>query len=93
FATLDAAGIAAPVRRSFPDHHRYTAADAAALLAEAERGNLTLLTTEKDLARLAGDATVAPLAHRARALPVTLALDDTDGLRRFVLEHLPPNVS
>jgi len=93
FATLDAAGIAAPVRRSFPDHHRYTAAEAGALVAEAERANLTLLTTEKDVARLAGDAAVAPLARRARALPVTLTLDDTDGLRRFVLEHLPPNAS
>jgi tetraacyldisaccharide 4'-kinase len=89
FATLDAAGIAAPVRRSFPDHRRYTAVEAATLTAEAERQNLTLLTTEKDLARLADDATVAVLARRARALPVTLTLDDADGLHRFVLERLP----
>src|SRR5262245_34928162 len=37
FATLAAAGIAAEVRRGFPDHHRYTQAEAAALMAEAER--------------------------------------------------------
>jgi tetraacyldisaccharide 4'-kinase len=90
FATLAAAGIAAPVRRSFPDHHRYTAAQAAALVAEAERRDLELLTTEKDLVRLAGDAAVAPLARRARALPVTLTLDDADRLHRFVLQNLPP---
>ncbi len=88
FATIEAAGITAPVRRSFPDHHRYTAAEAAALVAEAERGHLTLLTTEKDLARLARDLAVAPLAKSARALPVKLALDDEAGLRQFVLERL-----
>jgi tetraacyldisaccharide 4'-kinase len=89
FATLDAVGIESPVRRSFPDHHRYTEAEAAALVAEAEQQNLELVTTEKDLARLAGDDAVAPLARRACALPVTLTLDDADGLRGFVLEHLP----
>jgi len=88
FATLDAAGIAAPVRRSFPDHHRYTAAEATALVAEAERQDLTLLTTEKDMARMAGDEAVAPLARRARALPVTLALDDKDGVLRFIIERV-----
>ena len=54
FATLAAAGIDAPVQRGFADHHRYSAAEAAALIDEAERRGLTLLTTEKDLARLAG---------------------------------------
>jgi tetraacyldisaccharide 4'-kinase len=88
FATLDAANIAAPVRRRFPDHHRYTAAEAAALVAEAKPQKLDLLTTEKDLARLAGDESVASLARRARALPVTLALDDADGFRQFVLERV-----
>jgi tetraacyldisaccharide 4'-kinase len=86
---IEAANIAAPVRRSFPDHHRYTQAEAAALVAEAERRHLALVTTEKDLARLTGDPAVAPLARTARALPVTLTLDDADGLRDFVLARLP----
>ncbi len=88
FATLDAAGIAAPVKRSYPDHHRYTAAEAAALAEEAERRDLMLLTTEKDLARLAGDEAVAPLAARARALPVTFVLDEPERFGRFVREAL-----
>jgi len=54
FATLGAAGIEAPIQRGFGDHHRYTAGEAAALIATAERNDLVLLTTEKDLARLLG---------------------------------------
>lgn len=88
FATLDEAGVAAPVRRSFPDHYRYGASDAAALLAEAERNRLVLLTTEKDGARLAGDDPVAALARQARALPVRLVLDDEERFAEFLLAGL-----
>ncbi|HKA70915.1 MAG TPA: tetraacyldisaccharide 4'-kinase [Xanthobacteraceae bacterium] len=84
FVTLAAAGIAVAVRRPFPDHHRYTAAEAAALVAEAERANLTLLTTEKDLARLGHDDGGAALARHARALPVRLMLDEEERFARFV---------
>lgn len=72
FATVAAAGIDAPVRRGFPDHHRYSAAEAHALLRDAEKNNLGLLTTEKDFARLTADATAGLLTSRARALVVRL---------------------
>jgi len=85
FATLDAEGITAPVRRAYPDHHHYSRREVAALIAEAERRDLLLLTTEKDSARLAGDPAGAELAQRARALPVRLVLEDEEGFRRFVL--------
>jgi tetraacyldisaccharide 4'-kinase len=85
FMTLAAAGIDAPVRRGFGDHHRYSAAEARALLREAEKAHLELLTTEKDLARLRDDATVAPLAERARALPVTMTIADAGDFERLVL--------
>jgi tetraacyldisaccharide 4'-kinase len=88
FATLAGAGIDAPVRRGFPDHHRYSAADAAALVAQADRDGLALLTTEKDLARMAGDPRLAALAARAKALPVALALHDAAGFRGFVLDKV-----
>jgi tetraacyldisaccharide 4'-kinase len=88
FATLAEAGIDAPVRRGFPDHHRYGAADAAALIAQADRDGLALLTTDKDLARMAGDPQLAALAARAKALPVTLALHDAAAFRGFVLEKI-----
>ena len=88
FATLAAAGIDVPVRESFPDHHRYSGSEAAALLARADQEGLDLVTTEKDLARLAGDPEVAALAARAHALPVALAFDDEEAFRQWLLTGL-----
>jgi tetraacyldisaccharide 4'-kinase len=85
FTTLKQAGIDAPVRRGFGDHHRYSLIEARALLRDAEEGGLQLLTTEKDLARLKDDAAVAALAQRARALPVTMKIAETDAFARLVL--------
>jgi tetraacyldisaccharide 4'-kinase len=88
FATLRDAGIAVTATRSFPDHHRYTRAEAEALCEDADRAGLALVTTEKDLVRLAGDEEVAQLAGYARALPVTLVLDDADALALLLRERL-----
>jgi tetraacyldisaccharide 4'-kinase len=85
FATLDLAGIETDVRRGFADHHRYSARDAATLVSEADRLGLELITTEKDLARLRGDAAVASLAARARALPVSLEMTEAEKLRDAIL--------
>jgi tetraacyldisaccharide 4'-kinase len=86
FATLAEAGIPAPVTRAFPDHHRYSRAEAEALIARAAREDLMLVTTEKDLVRIARDPEVAALAKVARALPATLQLDDEDAFRRLLFE-------
>jgi tetraacyldisaccharide 4'-kinase len=88
FATLAEAGIALGATRSFPDHHRYTRAEAQALCDEATRAGLALMTTEKDLARISGDDAAAALATRADALPVTLAFEREDGFRTLLLEQL-----
>jgi tetraacyldisaccharide 4'-kinase len=85
FATLAAAGINAQIQRGFTDHHRYRADEAAALIAEAERYDLALVTTEKDLVRLQGDPALALLAARAQALPVELIVSEQDDFRRLVL--------
>jgi tetraacyldisaccharide 4'-kinase len=85
FATLAEAGIAVAERASFPDHHRFTADEADALIGRAESANLMLLTTEKDLARLAGDPAVAALAARASALPVRLVVEEHEEFQRLVL--------
>jgi tetraacyldisaccharide 4'-kinase len=85
FATLTAAGINAQIQRGFADHHRYRADEAGALIAEAERHELALVTTEKDLARLTGDPALATLAGRARALPVELVVSEQEDFRRLVL--------
>jgi tetraacyldisaccharide 4'-kinase len=83
FATLAAAGIAAPVRRAFPDHHVFTRSEAEELLDFAKREDLLLLTTEKDLVRMQGDVTCTDLARFAAALPVTLETE-TVALRAVV---------
>ena len=88
FATLADAGIAVDATRSFADHHRYTQAEAQALCDDADRQGLALITTEKDLARLAGDDETAQLAAQARALPVTLVIDEEDALKSLLLERL-----
>ncbi len=77
FATL--AEAHAPVMHtvSFPDHHRYSEAEAAELIAAADAGNLRLVTTEKDLVRLAGRSGAAGTLHsRAEALQVMLEFDN-----------------
>jgi tetraacyldisaccharide 4'-kinase len=88
FETLARAGIPVAATHSFPDHHRYTPAQARMLCEQAERAALTLVTTEKDLVRMQGDAELAALAARARALPVTLALADPGAFLRLLRTRL-----
>lgn len=84
FATVAEAGIAAPITQGFPDHHRYSRAEAEALLARATRDGLIPLTTEKDIARMTGDENAAALARAARALPVTLRIEEVDTMRQLL---------
>jgi tetraacyldisaccharide 4'-kinase len=86
FTTLTEAGIAVANRVGFPDHHRYTAAEAQDLIARAQAANLLLVTTEKDLARLSGDRALADLAARSSALPVRLVIEEADQFRQMVLK-------
>jgi len=88
FNTLRESGVGVARTRSFPDHYPLTAHDAASLVAEATGDGLTMVTTEKDLARLR-DAQGLP--HWARAIvpfKVTLAFDDAAALRTFVSAQL-----
>jgi len=85
FTTLAEAGVAVAERASFADHHRYTAAEARALIARADAKNLMLLTTEKDLARLSGEGRLAALAARANPLPVQLVIEEADAFRAMIL--------
>jgi tetraacyldisaccharide 4'-kinase len=85
FATLADAGVIVAERAGFPDHHRYTAGEAQALIARADAANLILVTTEKDHARLAGDPPIAALAARACALPAQLVVEEADAFRDLIL--------
>jgi tetraacyldisaccharide 4'-kinase len=88
FVTVAEAGIAIAQRASFPDHHRFTAEEAAELSMRAEHDGLALLTTEKDRARMAGDPLLQAFAARLHVLPVTLRVNEMDGLRSLVLSKL-----
>ncbi len=89
FMMLAGAGVEATIERSFPDHHRYTAQEAAELLAECERRNLLPVTTEKDLVRLDRDEpAVARLAAKAVALPVNLVFQDEASIRKILRQAL-----
>ena len=83
FATLEACGIEVARRRAFADHHPFTPSEIEGLVAEATRDGLTLVTTEKDLARLRPKwaPNIVPFA-------VTLEFDDAALLRKFIAARL-----
>jgi tetraacyldisaccharide 4'-kinase len=88
FATLREAGIAVAAARSFADHHRYTAADAQQLCRQADTDGLILVTTEKDTARLQGEAALAELAARVCVLPVGLVLEQEAALGKLLVDRI-----
>jgi tetraacyldisaccharide 4'-kinase len=87
FATLRDAGIAVAATRSFADHHCYTSAEARALCNEADADRLMLVTTEKDSARLQGDAAMLELAARAHVLPVSLEIEEEAAWGKLLAER------
>ena len=82
FNTLRASGIDVARQRAFADHHAYAQAEIESLIAEAKREALTLVTTEKDLARL------RDWPQQIVPFPVTLEFDDAPLLRKFVADQL-----
>jgi len=85
FRSLRAGGIDVARTRPFADHHVFSREEIAALAAEAKAEQLTLVTTEKDLARLRGSEGVpdgiVPFA-------VQLEFDDPAKLRQLISDHL-----
>ncbi len=61
FSGLEAEGIRLAARHAFPDHYRYSRRDVERLAAEARSAGATLITTEKDRARLGRLADGLPL--------------------------------
>jgi tetraacyldisaccharide 4'-kinase len=88
FNTLRDNGIDVASTRVFPDHHPLTPDEAASLVAEANSGGLTLVTTEKDLARLSSPEGLPDWARTVVPFKVTLAFDDAPALRTFVSAQL-----
>lgn len=85
FRTLRASGVHVARTRPFADHHMFSTDELAALAAEAQREQLTLVTTEKDLARLRGSKGmpegIVPFA-------VKLEFDEPAKLRQLISDHL-----
>lgn len=88
FESATQAGLTIAQRRTFPDHHRFTAEEAAALIVDAEQEGLALLTTAKDRARMIGEPALAALEATAHVLPVTLVIDENDALRGLMQRAL-----
>jgi tetraacyldisaccharide 4'-kinase len=84
FATLQAIGGDVAARRAFPDHHPFSASEAGELLSAARAGNLTLVTTEKDRARMRGNAALNELAQASQVLPITLRFGDEESLKSIL---------
>lgn len=79
FATLRGQKLDVVRTKNFPDHNRFSPADAARLTDIAAAEGLVLVTTEKDVCRMQGDPALAGLATTSATLPVTLSLDEEAG--------------
>lgn len=91
FSALASLGADVVARRSFADHHPFSDAEAQELLVQADRLRATLVTTEKDLARLAGASGVCgDLKRRSEALAVEMAIEgkSLEDLRAAIVRAL-----
>jgi len=88
FRTLRASGIEVVLERAFADHHPFSRSEIETLIAQAGREALTLVTTEKDLARLRKARGLPDWAKNIVPFAVTLEFDSAVKLRRFVSDRL-----
>ncbi len=88
FATLRASGIGVAETKAFADHHAYAPYEITGLRARAKAQALTLVTTEKDMARIASEPRLS--RHRAEVVSfkVTLRIENENALRALVAERL-----
>jgi tetraacyldisaccharide 4'-kinase len=87
FASLEAIQAPVAATRGFPDHYRYTEADAERLLAHADAAGLRLVTTEKDMARLAGaTGPVGNLRDRSDAFAVSLEFENAVAVAEMITD-------
>jgi tetraacyldisaccharide 4'-kinase len=88
FRTLRGSGIEVVMERAFPDHHPFSQSEIEGLIAEAKRDGLTLVTTEKDLARLRQRDGLPGWARDIVPFRVTLEFAEPAQLRKFVTDRL-----
>lgn len=79
FATVEGFGPARVERVAFRDHHMLSEAEAVDLLERARANSAILVTTEKDLARLAGiNGHRAALRMASRPIPIRIEIEERD---------------
>jgi tetraacyldisaccharide 4'-kinase len=88
FRTLRSNGVDVVAEQAFADHHPFSENEIEALVAAGKRDGLTLVTTEKDLARLRRGGEVVPMARDMVPFAVTLRFDDEPTLLRFATDRL-----
>lgn len=90
FSSLKGLGYWVKETREFADHHPYSEADAQALLTAAEQNGLQLVTTSKDMARLANaqGELFRWLTARTEVLEVAMQIDDASRLKALIRERL-----
>ncbi|MEA2796237.1 MAG: tetraacyldisaccharide 4-kinase [Bradyrhizobium sp.] len=88
FRTLRGSGIEVVRERPFADHHPFSKGEIETLIAEAKRDGLTLVTTEKDLARLRKADELPGWAKDIVPFAVTLEFEGAQQLRKFISERL-----
>jgi tetraacyldisaccharide 4'-kinase len=85
FATLAESEALLRAQVPFPDHHVYTIADADYLLRRAEREDLRLVTTAKDLARLrSATGLMGELRDRSEAFDIVLDFENANQVMRMI---------
>lgn len=88
FGTLKASGVDVVRSRAFADHQAFSKAEIDGLIAEAGSSALTLVTTEKDLARLRVGGGLPDWVKPIVPFAVTLEFEDGAKLKRFVTDQL-----
>jgi tetraacyldisaccharide 4'-kinase len=89
FRSVAAAGAELTDARPFADHHPYSDAELMELGSEAASRNLTLVTTEKDAARLVHGTSVArEFLARITVLPVAAIFSEPDMAASLIRETL-----
>jgi tetraacyldisaccharide 4'-kinase len=88
FRTLRQTGIEVVRERVFADHHPFSKSEIESLVAEAAREALTLVTTEKDLARMRGQEGRPVWAGDVLPFAVTLEIEDAPALRKLMSDWL-----
>jgi tetraacyldisaccharide 4'-kinase len=88
YRTLRAAGIDVVHERSFADHHPFSESEIERLIADAKAEQLTLVTTEKDFARLRSAGDVPAFLGDIVPFKVTLEFAEPAPLRKFLADRV-----